>query len=54
MYDFGGMDARMGAFRTFEPSEGYPIRQLQYNRKGDLILVITGSPQPKVSKREKD
>lgn len=43
------MDTRLRAFRSFEPFEGYPVRDLAFSATGDRILVCTGSASVKVS-----
>lgn len=52
MWDFGGMNESMSAFRTFEPQEGHQVRQLVYSNSGDMFLVVTGGAQPKIYTRE--
>ena len=52
MWDFGGMNETLAAFRTFEPQEGHQVRQLTYSNTGDMFLAVTGSAQPKIYTRE--
>ena len=48
MYDFGGMDARLKAFREITPFEGHQVRALTWSPTGDMFFVATGNAQAKV------
>jgi len=52
LWNFSGMNEEMAAFRTVEPQEGHQIRSLQFSNTGDMILVVTGSAQPKLFTRD--
>lgn len=52
MYDFGGMDQRHRAFRSFEPVSGHPVVGISHSPSGDRCVIGTGSAQPKVYDRE--
>jgi WD repeat-containing protein 70 len=51
-WDFGGMNAALKPFRSFEPVEGHPIHHLEYSASGDSLLAVTSSLQPKLYSRE--
>uniref|UniRef100_A0A1Q3F4V0 Uncharacterized protein n=1 Tax=Culex tarsalis TaxID=7177 RepID=A0A1Q3F4V0_CULTA len=51
-WDFSGMDKSMKSFRSLQPCENHPIRDLHYSGTGDMILVISGSSQAKVLDRD--
>ncbi|XP_053692867.1 gastrulation defective protein 1 homolog [Sabethes cyaneus] len=51
-WDFSGMDKSMKSFRTLQPCENHPIRDLHYSGTGDMILVVSGSSQAKVLDRD--
>ncbi|XP_055598514.1 gastrulation defective protein 1 homolog [Uranotaenia lowii] len=51
-WDFSGMDKSMKSFRSLQPCENHPIRDLHYSATGDMILVISGSSQAKVLDRD--
>lgn len=51
-WDFSGMDKSMKSFRSLQPCENHPIRDLHYSNTGDMILVISGSSQAKVLDRD--
>ncbi|XP_058453185.1 gastrulation defective protein 1 homolog [Malaya genurostris] len=51
-WDFSGMDKSMKSFRTLQPCENHPIRDLSYSSTGDMILVVSGSSQAKVLDRD--
>lgn len=42
------MDARLQAFRNLLPFEGYPVRDVAFSPKADMVLVCTGSSSVKV------
>lgn len=52
LFDFGGMDSRHNAFRTFVPEAGHPVAALSASPSGDRVLIATGNAQPKVFDRE--
>jgi len=52
LWDFGGMDATLRAFRTIQPCESHQIKTLEYTNTGDSILVISGTAQAKVTDRD--
>ncbi|KAI8998158.1 transcription factor [Gaertneriomyces semiglobifer] len=52
LWDFPGMDANMRPFRSFEPAEGNPIRDVQFSTTGDQILVASSSSQMKIYDRD--
>lgn len=54
MWDFGGMDARLRPFKTFEPNGSYFIHDLSYSADGRHVLVISGTFYPKVFSRDGD
>ncbi|XP_019545349.3 gastrulation defective protein 1 homolog [Aedes albopictus] len=51
-WDFSGMDKSMKSFRSLQPCENHPIRDLHYSTTGDMILVVSGSSQAKVLDRD--
>ncbi|XP_058818820.1 gastrulation defective protein 1 homolog [Topomyia yanbarensis] len=51
-WDFSGMDKSMKSFRSLQPCENHPIRDLAYSSTGDMILVVSGSSQAKVLDRD--
>lgn len=51
-WDFAGMDTHMKSFRTLQPCENHPIRNLQYSVTGDAILVVSGNSQAKILDRD--
>lgn len=51
-WDFAGMDTGMRSFRTLQPCESHPIRDLHYSLTGDMVLVISGNSQAKVLDRD--
>lgn len=48
MYDFQGMNSRLGSFRQLEPSEGHQVRNISWSPTADRFLCVTGSAQAKV------
>ncbi|KAI8923329.1 WD40-repeat-containing domain protein [Entophlyctis helioformis] len=52
MWDFYGMNVSMKPFRSFEPVEGNPIRDVQFNAAGDKFLVAPSTNQMKIYDRE--
>jgi len=42
MYDFGGMDSRLKAFRELTPFDGHQVRALTWSPTGDMFFVATG------------
>ncbi|KAB7494275.1 Gastrulation defective protein 1-like protein [Armadillidium nasatum] len=51
-WDFQGMDLAKEAFRSFRPSDGYPINSVEYSCTGDKVLVVSGSAQAKIYDRD--
>uniref|UniRef100_A0A1S4GXP1 WD_REPEATS_REGION domain-containing protein n=2 Tax=Anopheles gambiae TaxID=7165 RepID=A0A1S4GXP1_ANOGA len=51
-WDFSGMDKSMKSFRSMQPCENHPIRNLSYSFSGDMMLVVSGSSQAKVLDRD--
>ncbi|XP_045594700.1 WD repeat-containing protein 70 [Procambarus clarkii] len=51
-WDFQGMDQAREAFRSFCPSDGYPVNSVEYSCTGDKVLVVPGSAQAKVYDRD--
>jgi WD40 repeat protein len=52
LWDFGGMNETLAAFRSFEPLEGHQVRALNYSPSGDMFLAVTGGAQAKVYTRD--
>jgi len=63
LFDFTEMDSRMLPFRAFVPSEGYPVKHLEWNpaystsiqaapEASSLLLVVTGATEGQVFSRE--
>lgn len=52
IYDFGGMDSGMRAFRTIEPFPGNHVISLQFSLTGDRFLITTGDNRAAVFNRE--
>ncbi|KAJ3022627.1 hypothetical protein HKX48_005689 [Thoreauomyces humboldtii] len=52
IWDFHGMDASLKPFRSFEATEGNPIRDVQFSMSGDQILVASSSAQAKLYDRD--
>lgn len=50
MYDFGGMDSRLKAFRELTPFDGHQVRALTWSPTGDMFFAATGNAQAKVKK----
>ncbi|ORX38002.1 WD40-repeat-containing domain protein [Kockovaella imperatae] len=48
LWDFGGMDARLRPFKTFEANGNYHVHDIDFSPDGQHILVISGTVQPKV------
>ncbi|RWS23763.1 WD repeat-containing protein 70-like protein [Leptotrombidium deliense] len=46
------MDSNLQSFRTIQPCECHPIKNLEYSSNGDLILVIAGNCQAKIVDRD--
>lgn len=42
----------MKSFRTLQPCENHPIRNIQYSVTGDTILVVSGNSQAKILDRD--
>ncbi|EKC97604.1 transcription factor [Trichosporon asahii var. asahii CBS 8904] len=54
LWDFGGMDARLRPFKSFEPNGSYFVRDLSYSPDGKHLLAISGTFYPKVFSRDGD
>ncbi|XP_059433237.1 uncharacterized protein LOC132166438 [Corylus avellana] len=52
MYDFQGMNSRLGSFRQLEPSEGHQVRTISWSPTADRFLCVTGSAQAKIYDRD--
>lgn len=52
MYDFQGMNSRLGSFRQLEPSEGHQVRNISWSPTADRFLCVTGSAQAKIYDRD--
>ncbi|KAK7207396.1 WD repeat-containing protein [Myxozyma melibiosi] len=53
LWDFNGMNpAFQKPFRTLEPVESHLIRDLQFSRTGDYLLVVPSASQAKVYTRD--
>ncbi|KAI8896988.1 WD40-repeat-containing domain protein [Globomyces pollinis-pini] len=46
MWDFHGMSSVMKPFKSMEPEEGNPIRDIQFSNSGDSFLVAPSCWQP--------
>ncbi|TPX44206.1 hypothetical protein SeMB42_g04415 [Synchytrium endobioticum] len=51
-WDFQGMDATFRPFRTIEPFEGNPIRDLQFNQSGSEFLIASSVHFPRLYDRD--
>lgn len=51
-YDFGGMNAALAPFRSFEPAESYPVYDLSFSADSRNVLVVSGTAQAKVFSRD--
>ncbi|KAL6080067.1 WD repeat-containing protein 70 [Balamuthia mandrillaris] len=51
-WDFAGMDSSLRAFRTVEPSPGYPVHSLSYSPSGHQFVVATGTAAAKLFDRD--
>ncbi|RWR99641.1 WD repeat-containing protein 70-like protein [Dinothrombium tinctorium] len=51
-WDFQGMDSTLQSFRTIQPCECHPIKNLEYSSNGDSVLVIAGNCQAKIVDRD--
>ena len=52
LYDFGGMDSRLRAFRSIELDDGYPVVSIAHSSSVDRFIVGTSSCQPKIYDRD--
>ncbi|KAF8527864.1 transcription factor [Hysterangium stoloniferum] len=52
LWDFGGMNASMKPFKTWEPAGSYYIHDLKYSNAGDQFLCISGTSQAKLYDRD--
>ena len=51
-YDFTLMNQNFQHFRSFDPIEGHPIRNIKYSLNGKHLLVCAGGLQPKIFSKE--
>ncbi|KAJ3268309.1 WD repeat-containing protein 70, partial [Terramyces sp. JEL0728] len=52
LWDFHSMGASLKSFKSVEPAEGNPIRDVQFSLGGDLMLVAPSTHQLHVYKRD--
>jgi WD40 repeat protein len=52
LWDFGGMDARLKPFKSWEPNGNYLVHDLDWSNDGKRVLVISGTFWPKVFDRD--
>lgn len=52
LWDFGGMNASVKPFKTWEPAGSYYIHDLKYSNAGDKFLCISGTSQAKLYDRD--
>lgn len=52
LYDFGGMNAALAPFRSFEPAESYPVYDVAFSADSRNVLVVSGTAQAKVFSRD--
>ncbi|KAI9631741.1 putative transcription factor [Dioszegia hungarica] len=52
LWDFGGMDARLKPFKSWEPNGNYLVRDLDWSSDGKRVLVVSGTFWPKVFDRD--
>ncbi|KAF8338314.1 WD40-repeat-containing domain protein [Cantharellus anzutake] len=48
LWDFGGMNAGLKPFKSWEPAGTYYVHDLKYSNDGNYLLVISGTLQPLV------
>jgi len=52
LWDFGGMDARLKPFKSWEPNGNYLVHDLDWSSDGKKVLVVSGTFWPKVFDRD--
>eukprot|EP00854_Cymbomonas_tetramitiformis_P016652 gene16652-19784_t len=53
MYDFQGMKRDLRSFRELaEPCGGHVLNAVSFSPSGELFIVVSGSPQPKIFDRD--
>ncbi|KAI3483819.1 hypothetical protein L1887_53229 [Cichorium endivia] len=52
LYDYGGMNASLSPFRTFEPGGSVPVVDLSFSRDAASLLVVSSTSQAKVYSRD--
>ncbi|XP_055356352.1 WD repeat-containing protein 70-like [Paramacrobiotus metropolitanus] len=52
LWDFGGMQANLFAFRTCKPCESHAIHNVSFSNGGEQVLVVSGNAQAKVIDRD--
>jgi hypothetical protein len=52
LWDFGGMDARLKPFKSWEPNGNYLVHDLDWSSDGKRVLVVSGTFWPKVFDRD--
>eukprot|EP00842_Homolaphlyctis_polyrhiza_P001540 jgi/Hompol1/2387/HPOL_001445-RA len=52
LWDFHGMSSSMRPFRSFEPYDGNPIRDVQFSTSGDQFLIAASTPQMRIYDRD--
>lgn len=52
LWDFGGMDARLKPFKSWEPNGNYLVHDLDWSADGKKVLVVSGTFWPKVFDRD--
>ncbi|RSH93690.1 hypothetical protein EHS25_006337 [Saitozyma podzolica] len=54
LWDFGGMDARLKPFKSFEANGNYHVHDVDWSPDGQRLLVISGTMYAKVFNRDGD
>ncbi|KAF9513687.1 hypothetical protein BS47DRAFT_1362247 [Hydnum rufescens UP504] len=52
LWDFGGMNASLLPFKSWEPAGSYHVHDLKYSNAGDYLLVISGTTQAQIYDRD--
>lgn len=52
LWDFGGMDARLKPFKSWEPNGNYLVHDLDFSADGKRVLVVSGTFWPKMYNRD--
>ncbi|KAI8809237.1 WD40-repeat-containing domain protein [Cladochytrium replicatum] len=52
MWDFAGMDNSLRPFKSFEPSGGNPIREMNFNLTGETFMIASAEWVPKLYHRD--